>query len=85
MIVLEHIPLILAQSITDELHIPTIGIGAGSDCDGQVLVINDVLGFGDYWPPFSKQYAYLSQTIFNVSKDFSSEVKSKTFPNNLIK
>ena len=85
MIVLEHIPSVLALSITDELHIPTIGIGAGSDCDGQVLVINDVLGVGDYWPPFSKQYANLSQTAFNVSKEFASEVKSMKFPNNLVK
>lgn len=85
MIVLEHIPSTLAKSITDDLHIPTIGIGAGTDCDGQVLVINDVLGFGDYWPPFSKQYTYLSQTILNVATEFSSEVKSKAFPNNLVK
>lgn len=85
MIVLEHIPSALAQSITDELRIPTIGIGAGSDCDGQVLVINDALGYGERWPPFSKQYAYLSQTILNVAMAFSSEVKSKTFPNNLVK
>ena len=83
MIVLEHIPSALAQEITEELHIPTIGIGAGSDCDGQVLVINDVLGFGDYWPPFSKQYGYFSQTIVNLAKEFSSEVKSKQFPANL--
>ena len=84
MVVLEHIPYSLAQAITTALKIPTIGIGAGPDCDGQVLVINDALGLGDYWPPFSKQYAHVSQTILKVAKEFSSEVESKEFPNNII-
>jgi len=84
MLVLEHIPYSLAGSITKELNIPTIGIGAGPDCDGQVLVINDALGLGDYWPPFSKQYTHMSQVIHQVAKDFSSEVESKEFPNNII-
>ncbi|MEZ9575005.1 3-methyl-2-oxobutanoate hydroxymethyltransferase [Vibrio sp. 10N.261.55.F4] len=53
MLVLEHIPSSLGESITQEISIPTIGIGAGPDCDGQVLVINDALGFGNRWPPFS--------------------------------
>ena len=60
MIILEHIPYELGAEITEDLTIPTIGIGAGPDCDGQVLVINDALGLGDYWPPFSKQYAHAS-------------------------
>jgi 3-methyl-2-oxobutanoate hydroxymethyltransferase len=85
MVVLEHIPYALARSITDALTVPTIGIGAGADCDGQVLVINDALGLGDYWPPFSKQYAHVSQTIHKVAKEFSSEVDSREFPNNIIK
>ena len=84
MIVLEHIPYSLGQTITSDLNIPTIGIGAGPDCDGQVLVINDALGLGDYWPPFSKQYANLSKTVFKVAKEFSSEVESMEFPNNII-
>jgi 3-methyl-2-oxobutanoate hydroxymethyltransferase len=84
MLVIEHIPYSLAQSITNALKIPTIGIGAGSDCDGQVLVVNDALGFGDYWPPFSKQYAHLSRRIIQVAKEFSSEVESREFPNNII-
>ncbi|MCH9691070.1 MAG: 3-methyl-2-oxobutanoate hydroxymethyltransferase [Gammaproteobacteria bacterium] len=84
MVVLEHIPYSLATSITRALSIPTIGIGAGPDCDGQVLVINDALGLGDYWPPFSKQYAQVSETILHVAKAFSSEVASMEFPNNII-
>jgi 3-methyl-2-oxobutanoate hydroxymethyltransferase len=84
MVVLEHIPYSLARSITNSLKVPTIGIGAGADCDGQVLVINDALGLGDYWPPFSKQYAHVSKEIITVAKEFSSEVESKEFPNNII-
>lgn len=84
MVVLEHIPYSLARTITADLNIPTIGIGAGPDCDGQVLVINDALGLGDYWPPFSKQYAHMSKTILQVAKEFSSEVESMEFPNNII-
>lgn len=84
MIVLEHIPYSLAAAISQSLHIPTIGIGAGPDCDGQVLVINDALGLGDYWPPFSKQYAHLSRDIIRVAKEFAHEVESTEFPNNII-
>lgn len=84
MLVLEHIPYDLAADITASLSIPTIGIGAGPDCDGQVLVINDALGLGDYWPPFSKQYAQLGQSILTVAKDFAREVESREFPNNII-
>lgn len=85
MLVLEHIPYALAGRITSDLEIPTIGIGAGPDCDGQVLVINDALGLGDYWPPFSKQYAHASDTILAVAKAFSAEVESREFPDNIIK
>lgn len=84
MVVLEHIPYSLAGEITKTLSIPTIGIGAGPDCDGQVLVINDALGLGDYWPPFSKQYAYVSKTVLNVATEFSNEVENMTFPSNII-
>jgi 3-methyl-2-oxobutanoate hydroxymethyltransferase len=84
MVVLEHIPYSLAGAITEALMIPTIGIGAGPNCDGQVLVINDALGLGNYWPPFSKQYAHVSQTILKVAKEFSEEVESMEFPDNII-
>ncbi|MBY7732240.1 3-methyl-2-oxobutanoate hydroxymethyltransferase [Vibrio splendidus] len=85
MLVLEHIPSSLGESITQEVSIPTIGIGAGADCDGQVLVINDALGLGNRWPPFSKQYAHCSQTIFDAANEFATEVKTNVFPNNLSK
>ena len=84
MVVLEHIPYTLADTITRDLKIPTIGIGAGPECDGQVLVINDALGLGDYWPPFSKQYAHVSETILEVARQFSTEVESREFPSNII-
>ncbi|MBN4055574.1 3-methyl-2-oxobutanoate hydroxymethyltransferase [bacterium AH-315-K03] len=84
MLVLEHIPYELGKTITETLHIPSIGIGAGPNCDGQVLVINDALGLGDYWPPFSKQYAHVSESISEVANLFSKEVESLEFPNNII-
>lgn len=84
MVVLEHIPCSLARTITGVLRIPTIGIGAGPDCDGQVLVINDALGLGDYWPPFSKQYARVSQAILDVATEFAFEVETMEFPNNIV-
>ncbi len=80
MLVLEHMPGSVAAEITASLSIPTIGIGAGPDCDGQILVINDVLGLGDYWPPFSKQYAHLTDTIREVAEVFKSEVIAGKFP-----
>lgn len=80
MLVLEHIPAALGSAVTQAIDIPTIGIGAGGDCDGQVLVINDALGMGDYWPPFSKQYAHVSQTLDDVVKRFIEEVTDKRFP-----
>jgi len=85
MIVLEHIPSHLAESITASLTVPTIGIGAGSACDGQVLVINDAIGLGDYWPPFSKQYAHTSKIILDVAESFSREVQRREFPDNIVK
>ena len=80
LLVLEHIPADLASSITKTLPIPTIGIGAGGDCDGQVLVINDAIGLGDYWPPFSKQYAYTTSIIDDVARRFRKDVEQKIFP-----
>lgn len=80
MVVLEHIPADLGKKITQSLKVPTVGIGAGSDCDGQVLVINDVMGMGDYWPPFSKQYAHVNEVIKQAARGFVNEVKEKRFP-----
>ena len=79
MIVLEHIPDGLAERITAGIAIPTIGIGAGPACDGQVLVINDAIGMGDKWPPFSRQYAYVGQTIRDAARTYAEQVRSATF------
>lgn len=80
MLVLEHIPHDLAETVTSSINIPTIGIGAGKLCDGQVLVINDAIGLGDYWPPFSKQYAFVSKTIVDAASQFRQEVEERKFP-----
>jgi 3-methyl-2-oxobutanoate hydroxymethyltransferase len=80
-VVLEAVPRGLAEQITAELSIPTIGIGAGSDCDGQVLVIHDILGLCDkYSPKFVKRYADISGTISDGIAEYISEVKSGAFP-----
>jgi 3-methyl-2-oxobutanoate hydroxymethyltransferase len=84
MVVLEHIPAPLAKRITNAVTIPTIGIGAGAQCDGQVLVINDAVGLGDYWPPFSRQYAYVGRTVTDVAKAFMQEVHDGTFVNHVL-
>jgi 3-methyl-2-oxobutanoate hydroxymethyltransferase len=79
LLVLEHIPNTLAETITRSVSIPTIGIGAGPNCDGQVLVINDAIGLGDKWPPFSRQYAYVGKTIVEAAETFVRQVMGKTF------
>ncbi len=79
MLVLEHIPDALAEKITNTVAIPTIGIGAGRVCDGQVLVINDALGLGEKWPPFSRQYAYLGKAITEAAAQFVEQVVSGSF------
>ncbi|TFL13033.1 3-methyl-2-oxobutanoate hydroxymethyltransferase [Pusillimonas caeni] len=79
MVVLEHIPDSLAARITAGIPIPTIGIGAGTDCDGQVLVINDAIGMGEAWPPFSRQYAYVGQTIIDATRSYVEQVEARTF------
>ena len=80
-IVLETIPAQLAKIITAKAHIPTIGIGAGIDCDGQVLVINDLLGsFTDFVPKHAKQYAQLADIIRKAVTEYHNEVKAGTFP-----
>ena len=80
-IVLELVPLELAGLITNTLNIPTIGIGAGPNCDGQVQVFHDLLGlFTDFTPRHSKQYAHLAQTTVEALTSFVSEVSSGAFP-----
>ncbi|PSO86346.1 MAG: 3-methyl-2-oxobutanoate hydroxymethyltransferase [Cyanobacteria bacterium QS_3_48_167] len=79
-IILEHIPPELAAQITAKLPIPTIGIGAGADCDGQVLVTADLLGLSQKQPPFAKSYANLRQVITEAAQDFASEVRQHQFP-----
>ncbi|NES05738.1 MAG: 3-methyl-2-oxobutanoate hydroxymethyltransferase [Okeania sp. SIO2F4] len=79
-IILEHIGVDLAKEITEKVSIPTIGIGAGVYCDGQVLVINDVLGISDRQPPFAKSYANLRENITQAVKEYSLEVKERKFP-----
>lgn len=79
-VVLEHIPSDLAASITAKLPVPTIGIGAGSDCDGQVLVTADLLGLSEKQPPFAKSYVNLRQIITEAVQKFSREVHERQFP-----
>lgn len=80
-VVLEGIPMALAQKITAELTIPTIGIGAGPHCDGQVLVLHDILGLCEkYSPKFVKRYAELAPIISDAVARYIGEVKEGTFP-----
>lgn len=79
-IVLEHIPPDLALHITQKISIPTIGIGAGPHCDGQVLVTSDVLGLSEKQPPFAKVYTNLRETITKAVQDYSNEVRERKFP-----
>lgn len=80
-VVLEKIPWKLASEISKMLTIPTIGIGAGPFCDGQVLVTHDILGLYDKMtPPFAKQYANLWQVTLDAFKAYNTEVKEGSFP-----
>lgn len=80
-VVLECVPAALAQRITEELTIPTIGIGAGPGCDGQVLVINDMLGmFPKMSPKFVKKYVDLSPLISEAIRTYNEEVEAGIFP-----
>jgi 3-methyl-2-oxobutanoate hydroxymethyltransferase len=80
-IVLETVPVHVARIITEKLDIPTIGIGAGPECDGQVQVWHDLLGlFSDFVPKHAKQYANLSETIVAAVRSYADEVKSGAFP-----
>jgi len=79
-LVLEHIPSELALQISQKLVVPTIGIGAGKYCDGQVLVTADLLGLTERMPPFAKAYANLRQTITQAVQDYIQEVQIGKFP-----
>jgi 3-methyl-2-oxobutanoate hydroxymethyltransferase len=80
-IVLESIPSEVSRRVTAELSIPTIGIGAGPHCDGQVLVSYDMLGLSEeFVPPFAKQYAHLGQSIVEAAKAYADDVRQGRFP-----
>lgn len=80
-IVLEGVPAKAARQVTEELTIPTIGIGAGPHCDGQVLVLNDMVGLYDQFvPKFVKRYAELGQEMERAIGEFAREVKEGKFP-----
>jgi 3-methyl-2-oxobutanoate hydroxymethyltransferase len=80
-LVLECIPAKLAKKITNQLSIPTIGIGAGVDCDGQVLVFHDLAGYGSkISPKFAKKYTNVAEQITHSAETYIAEVKNKQFP-----
>jgi 3-methyl-2-oxobutanoate hydroxymethyltransferase len=80
-LVLEGIPTALAKEITERMTIPTIGIGAGIHCDGQVLVVHDMLGlFDDFTPKFVKRYANIKGSMAAAVKNFIHEVREREFP-----
>lgn len=80
-VVLECIPAPLAEKITESINIPTIGIGAGAGCDGQVLVYQDMLGmFGGFTPKFAKRYENVGEIMVNAFKKYIDEVKTGVFP-----
>ena len=80
-IVLESIPFDVAKAATAHVRIPTIGIGAGPDCDGQILVSHDMLGlFDGFVPPFVKQYAHLADTVVAASRAYIEDVRAGRYP-----
>ncbi|EMA67045.1 3-methyl-2-oxobutanoate hydroxymethyltransferase [Halorubrum kocurii] len=79
-LVLEHVPANLAGAVTEALDIPTIGIGAGPDCDGQVLVINDAIGLGEWSPPFSRQFGDVRGEMSDAVEAYREAVVSGEFP-----
>ena len=83
-IVLEKIPAILAKEVSESLSIPCIGIGAGKHCDGQVLVMHDMLGINtEFKPRFLRQYLNLHEIITHAVQNYITDVKSRDFPNDL--
>jgi 3-methyl-2-oxobutanoate hydroxymethyltransferase len=79
-LVLEHVPSNLAARVTEDLEIPTIGIGAGPDCDGQVLVVNDVLGMSDRLPPFARAFGDVRAEMESAIEEYRDAVESGSFP-----
>jgi 3-methyl-2-oxobutanoate hydroxymethyltransferase len=80
-VVLEAVPFDAARIVTEQLAIPTIGIGAGPHCDGQILVSYDMLGlFDQFVPSFVKQYAHLAETILDATHHYVADVKEGRFP-----
>jgi 3-methyl-2-oxobutanoate hydroxymethyltransferase len=80
MLVLEGIPELLGKKISEALSIPTIGIGAGRYCDGQVLVYHDMLGYSSMLPKFVKKYAELNAAIPEAINNYCQEVRNGSFP-----
>lgn len=79
-LVLEAIPEVVASYLTEKLDIPTIGIGAGAGCDGQVLVFHDMLGISDFTPRFVKKYAECGETMVNAIQEYIKDIEEQTFP-----
>jgi 3-methyl-2-oxobutanoate hydroxymethyltransferase len=79
-VVVEGVPMDLAAEITDKLSIPTIGIGAGVGCDGQVLVLHDVLGLSERTFTFAKKYADVRTTTVEATRQYIAEVRDRTWP-----
>ena len=79
-VVIECVPAKLASLVTEKLDIPTIGIGAGAGCDGQVLVYYDMLAMADFKPKFVKQFAQVGQIMVDAFKAYDAEVKAGTYP-----
>jgi len=81
-IVLEKIPASLAKEVSESIHIPTIGIGAGGHCDGQVLVMHDMLGINtEFKPRFLRQYLNIHEQATNAVQQYIEDIKSRDFPN----
>ncbi|GIG25706.1 3-methyl-2-oxobutanoate hydroxymethyltransferase [Cellulomonas denverensis] len=79
-VVLEMVPAPVAARVTEILAIPTIGIGAGPECDGQVLVWTDMAGMGDWSPRFAKQFANVGQVLTDAARAYAAEVRGGQFP-----
>ena len=81
-VVLEKIPATLAKEVSESIHIPTIGIGAGRHCDGQVLVMHDMLGINtEFKPRFLRQYLNIHEQATNAVQQYIKDIKSREFPN----
>jgi 3-methyl-2-oxobutanoate hydroxymethyltransferase len=78
--VLEHIPANLAAHLTDTLSVPTIGIGAGPDCDGQVLVVTDAVGMSEWSPPFAEAFGDVRAEMASAAEEYVAAVESGEFP-----